>query len=250
MAILARMSRSRSAPLRFERSFRSPCVDRDASGLTLHRETGHLWVVIDEPERLVEFTDGGEFVSQVELKGFKDTEGLCHLGGDGFAIAEERKMRITLVEIPRGTTKLGDSGQRIDLEEKAKKNKGLEGLTYDAETDTLFAVREDKPPTVFRVQPLTADHGRRITDWPLDLHGLDDLSDLFFDSCTGWLWLLSHESRKAVAFDSKSRRVAEWSLEKGHHGLPEDVKQAEGITRDRKGRWLICSEPNRIYCFV
>jgi uncharacterized protein YjiK len=62
--------------------------------------------------------------------------------------------------------------------------------------------------------------------------------------------LLSHESRKAAAFDSKGRRVAEWSLVKGAHGLPEDVKQAEGITRDRQGRWLICSEPNRIYRFV
>ena len=250
MAILARMFRSRSTPLQFECSFRIPHVDRDASALALHRETGHLWVVIDEPERLVEFTDEGEFVSEVELKGFKDTEGLCHLGGDRFAIAEERKMRITLVEIPRGTTKINDDGRRIDLDEKAKKNKGLEGLTYDGETDTLFAVREDKPPTVFRIQPLMTDRERRITDWPLDLHGLDDLSDLFFDSSTGWLWLLSHESRRAAAFDSKSRRVAEWSLKKGHHGLLEDVKQAEGITRDRKGRWLICSEPNRIYCFV
>ncbi len=244
------MSRSLSAPLQFECSFRIPHVDRDASGLTLHPDTGHLWVVIDEPERLVEFTDEGEFVNEVELKGFHDTEGLCHLGGDRFAIAEERKMRITLVEIPQGTTRIDDDGRRIDLDEKAKKNKGLEGITYDGETDTLFAVREDKPPTVFRIQPLMTDHGRQVTEWPLDLHGLDDLSDLFFDSSTGWLWLLSHESRGAVAFDSKSRRVAELRLEQGHHGLPEDVRQAEGITRDRNGRLLICSEPNRIYCFI
>jgi uncharacterized protein YjiK len=236
--------------MHFERSFRIPHVDRDASGLALHRETGHLWVVIDEPERLVEFTSEGEFISEVELKGFKDTEGLCHLGGDHFAIAEERKMRITLVEIPRGTTRIKDDGRRIDLNEKVKKNKGLEGLTYDCETDTLFAVREDKPPTVFRIQPLISDHDCQVDEWPLDLHGLHDLSDLYFDPSTGWLWLLSHESRRAAAFDSKSRRVAEWSLEEGDHGLPEDVKQAEGITRDRKGRWLICSEPNQIYSFV
>lgn len=57
------MSRSLFAPLRFECSFRIPHVDRDASGLTLHPDTGHLWVVIDEPERLVEFTDEGEFVN-------------------------------------------------------------------------------------------------------------------------------------------------------------------------------------------
>lgn len=77
---------------------------------------------------MVEFTDEGEFVSAVELTGFEDTEGLCHLGGDRFAIAEERKMRITLVEIPRGTTEIDNDGRRFDLDEKAKKNKGLEGL--------------------------------------------------------------------------------------------------------------------------
>jgi uncharacterized protein YjiK len=179
-----------------------------------------------------------------------DTATLCHLGGDRFAMAEERKMRITLVEIPRGSTKIDDHGRRIDLDEEAKKNKGLEGITYDADTDTLFAVREAKPPTVFRIQPLISKHRSQITNLSLDLQGLEDLSDLFFDSTTGWLWLLSHESRGAAAFDSKGRRVAEWSLEKGHLGLPEDVVQAEGITRDRNGGWLICSEPNRIYCFA
>jgi uncharacterized protein YjiK len=209
-----------------------------------------LWVIIDEPERLVEFSDKGEFVSEVELKGFKDTEGLCHLRGDHFAICEEGKMRITLVEIPRGTTKISHDGRRIVLDAKARRNKGLEGLAFDKETDTLFAVREDKPPTVFRIQPLMADLDMQITDVPLDLQGLDDLSDLYFDSSTGWLWLLSHESCRAAAFDSSNNRVAEWSLRKGHHGLPEDIEQAEGITRDRMGRWLICSEPNRIYRFA
>jgi uncharacterized protein YjiK len=237
-------------PRQFECSFKIPHVERDASALTLQRDTGHLWVVVDEPERLVEFTDEGEFVREVELKGFKDTEGLCHLAGDCFAIAEERKMRITFVEIPRGTKKIKDDGQRIDLDEKAKGNKGLEGLAYDSGTDTLFAVREGDPRTVFRIQPLLANHERQIRQRPLDWRGLEDLSDLFFDESSGWLWLLSHESRRAVAFDSKGSRVAEWSLKEGQLGLPEDVQQAEGITRDRNGRWLICSEPNRIYRFV
>ena len=244
------MSRSRFVPREFACSFRIPHVDRDASALTLHGVTGHLWVIVDAPARLVEFSDKGEFVSEVELKGCQDTEGLCHLRGDHFAICEERKMRITLVEIPRGTTKISDDGRRIDLNEKAKGNKGLEGLAFDSETDTLFAVREDNPRTVFRIHPLMTDLDRQVTEFPLDLQGLDDLSDLYFDSSTGWLWLLSHESCRAVAFDSSSNRVAEWSLRKGHLGLPEDVKQAEGITRDRSGRWLICSEPNRIYRFV
>jgi uncharacterized protein YjiK len=142
------------APFQFDSVFDIPGVKRDASALTVHSETGHLWVVTDEPERLLELTDEGEFVSEVKLRGFKDTEGVAHLGGDRFAIAEERKMRITLIEVPQGTTEVGDRGPRIDFKVKAKKNKGLEGVTYDPGTDTLYAVREDKPPTVYFIQPL------------------------------------------------------------------------------------------------
>ena len=126
----------------------------------------------------------------------------------------------------------------------------MEGLTYDAQTDTLYAVREDKPPLVFRIHPLTSVPDTNVEVWPLELDGLDDLSDLFFDSSTGWLWLLSDESRRAAAFDDQGRRVAERRLKQGHLGLLENIKKAEGITRDRHGRWRICSEPNQIYCFV
>jgi uncharacterized protein YjiK len=132
---------------------------------------------------------------------------------------------------------------------KSKKNKGLEGIGYDSATDTLFAVREDKPPAVFKVRPLLGTTRRDTLDWPLDLDGFDDLSDTFFDPSAGWLWLLSHESQIAVAFDSDGSRVVEVVLKKGQHGLSEDVEQAEGIARDRHGSLFICSEPNRVYRF-
>jgi uncharacterized protein YjiK len=229
--------------------FDIPHVDRDASALTVHSETGRLWVITDDRIRLVEFTAEGELVREVKLVGFTDTEGMCHLGGDRFLIAEEAKMRVTLVDVPPGVRKIKYDGRRIDLDAKAKKNKGLEGVSYDAATDTLFAVREGKPPAVYGYQPLLAEAPAATTQWPLDLHGLRDLSDVFFDPSADWLWLLSHESQAAVAFDRQGVRVVELCLKQGHHGLPEDIEQAEGIARDRDGTLLICSEPNRIYRF-
>jgi uncharacterized protein YjiK len=102
---------------------------------------------------------------------------------------------------------------------------------------------------VYRIHRLLSDEASNASPWPLDLHGLDDLSDVYFDPSTSWLWLLSHESQAAVAFDLQGARAAELSLKKGHHGLLEDVEQAEGIVRDRHGSLLICSEPNLIYRF-
>ena len=70
-----------------------------------------------------------------------------------------------------------------------------------------------------------------ISEWSLDLDGFDDLSDTFFDVATGWLWLLSHESKAAAAFDSQGVRVTELVLKKGRHGLKR--KALSAIARAR-----------------
>jgi uncharacterized protein YjiK len=233
----------------FDGMFEIPSVDRDASALAVHAETGHLWTITDDKVRLVEFTSRGEFVREVKLSGFEDAEGLCYVDGDRFLIAEEKRMCITLVDVPPHASKLKADGPSIQIDVKSKKNKGLEGVSYDPKTDTLFAVREDKPPGVFRIRNLRDREHTRIEPWVLELDRFDDLSDTFFDSATGWLWLLSHESQVAAAFDAEGQRVTEVTLKEGHHGLKEDVVQAEGIARDRQGTLYICSEPNHVYRF-
>jgi uncharacterized protein YjiK len=243
------MGRPISVSFQFDGMFDIPGVERDASALAVHSETGNLWAITDDDVRLVEFTSQGKFVREVKLIGFEDTEGVCHVGGDRFLIAEEKKMRVTLIDVQPGSTTLAADGRNIELDVKSKKNKGLEGVSYDPETDTLFAVREDKPPAVYRVHPLQA-RNRSTKEWPLDLEGFDDLSDTFFDAPTGWLWLLSDESKIAAAFDSQGQRVIELRLKKGRHGLPENVEQAEGIARDSTGTLYVCSEPNHIYRFA
>jgi uncharacterized protein YjiK len=242
------MGKSDNVSFQFDDMFDIPSVDRDASALAVHSETGNLWAITDDDVRLVEFTSRGLLVREVELVGFDDAEGLCHVGGDRFLVAEEKKMRVTLIDVPPGSTKLAADGRDFQFDVKSKKNKGLEGVSYDAATDTLFAVREDKPPAVYRVQSLQSK-ARSTSEWPLDLDGFHDLSDTFFDAPTGWLWLLSDESKLAAAFDAQGERVIALKLKKGRHGLPEDVAQAEGIARDSLGTLYICSEPNRIYKF-
>ena len=97
--IVFQMSASSAFPnFRFERSFEIPGLKSEASAITFSPVTGNLLVVADEPSSIVEFTTEGELVRKVKLKGFKDTEGLCHLDGHQFAIVEERKKRITWME--------------------------------------------------------------------------------------------------------------------------------------------------------
>lgn len=243
------MRRSTNPQFELADMFEIPSVRRDASALALHADTGNLWTITDDDVRLVEFSPQGKFIREVKLAGFEDAEGLCHVDGDRFLVAEEKRMCITLIEVPPDAKKVKADGRCLEIEVKSKKNKGLEGVSYDAASDTLFTVREDKPPAVFRVHPLLDREQATTEEWSLDLDGLDDLSDTFYDAATGWLWLLSHESQLAAAFDAEGTRVAEVVLQNGHHGLSADIPQAEGIVRDRQGVLFICSEPNHIYRF-
>lgn len=242
------MAKQNPIDFHFDGMFDIPSVDKDASALAVHADTGNLWTITDDDVRLVEFTNRGKLVRVVELVGIEDAEGLCHVRGDRFLIAEEKRMQVTLIDVPPGAARLECDGRSGRLDVKSKKNKGLEGVSYDPKTDTLFAVREDKPPAVFCVQPLKSEE-RRTKEWPLDLEGFDDLSDTFFNPTTGLLWLLSDESKLAAAFDVDGERVVELKLKKGRHGLAEDIEQAEGIALDNQGVLYICSEPNRIYRF-
>ncbi len=234
---------------RFDLSFDIPGLEREASAITFNPTTGNLLVVADEPAGIVELTTDGALVRKVKLKGFKDTEGLCHLVGHQFAIAEERKKRVTVIDLPPGLKETDDDGPRFDLDMETKRNKGLEGVTYDAATDTLYTAREDEPPSVFRLHPFLGNGGPNVEELALDLSGLRDLSDLYFDPAGPWLWALSDESCAALVFDEEGERVAELSFANGSLGLPEKIPQAEGITRDLAGRLYICTEPDTVYRF-
>lgn len=243
------MDQPNAMTFQFDGLFDIPEVERDASALAVHAETGHLWTITDDKIRMVEFTGRGKFIRAVKLSGFEDTEGLCHVNGDRFLVAEEKQLRISLIEVPPGAEKVKADGLSVELDVKAKRNKGLEGISYDAATDTLFAVREGNPPGVFRIRPSLIGKCGETAELPLEIDDFDDLSDIFFDAMSGWLWLLSHESQVAAAFNTDGLRVIEVRLKKGCHGLPEEVEQAEGIVRDREGTLYICSEPNRVYRF-
>lgn len=235
---------------RFDRSFEVPGLKKEASAITFDPATRNLLVVADEPSSIVEFTTEGELARKIKLKGFKDTEGLCHLVEHQFAIVEERKKRITVIDLPQGIGKADDKGARVDLDVAAERNKGLEGASYDASSDALYVAREAEPLTVFRVWPFLGEGELELEELELDLSGLRDLSDLYYDSTGPWLWVLSHESRAAEVFDEAGQSVAELSLERGSLGLPETIPQAEGVTRDDQGRLYICSEPNMVYRFI
>ena len=73
-------------------------VSQNASGLTYHAGRDSLFVVLDSPQRVVELNLDGSLKSKINLNKFDDTEGIVWLGENRFAVAEEARGNIVLVE--------------------------------------------------------------------------------------------------------------------------------------------------------
>ena len=234
----------------------------DLSGVTYNYDTDTYFVIQNKTAVITELSkDFKKTVRRIELKNIidTDTEGIVYLGNNEFAISSEEKNLVTLLTI-KPDEKMIDLNptnnkniQLMYLPEANKRNRGLEGVCFarktDSQSNVLFAVQEDKPKRLFKwMRPATKDH---ITDSsqlqlkePIDIekiykHLLNDLSDCTFDDLTGNIILLSHESSRAVEFNSAGALVSQLEL-------PRTATQYEGITIGRGNELILASEPNII----
>ncbi|NQU21159.1 MAG: SdiA-regulated domain-containing protein [Candidatus Nealsonbacteria bacterium] len=228
-------------------------VRKDASGLAFCEITKSLWVVIDSPPVLVEVDLAGRLLRQIELRGFEDIEGIAHVKGNRFALVEERRYELCLIEIGPETKRIDrTAATTIRLEEDGGDNDGLEGVAFDALRQRFFCVKEKKPSRVYEIQKGSepGKFGRVSHPWEAKEKKdwkLDDLSGLHFDAASGHLLVLSDKSSAVVECTPQGKMIARLSLTKGSAGLDATIPKAEGITMDASGRLYVCSEPNLLY---
>jgi uncharacterized protein YjiK len=234
-------------------------IEDDLSALSYNRERNTLFGVLNGEPLIVELSLEGELLRQVFVEGVVDMEGLTHVQGDQYVIAEERTQRLVVLNIPDGVDRVSAQGAeslRIGMDEIG--NKGFEGLTWDHDAQRLLVVRERDPLRVLSISGFVeADPSQpaqiSISDYrqplPADLP-MRDLSSVLLDERTGHLLLLSDESRMVMEYDAQSRPVSVLGLWRGMGGLSATIPQAEGMTLDQHNRLYIVSEPNLFYRFV
>lgn len=229
-------------------------VTNNASGLTFNRDSGTLFAVINNPEKIIEADIDGNVLRSIELYGFEDTEGITYLGNNQFAIVEERRRGVVLIDISAQTTRLTLADQRrLILPPGDGNNNGFEGLATDRTNNRLFIVSEKHPRQLWQIDGFTGSGKTLAFSNPLDLekqnYGSQDFSGVFFDDTHRNLLLLSDESKQLTEIDMRGNAVSRMSLRKGHAGLEVDIGQPEGVTLDDKGFLYILSEPNQLLRF-
>ncbi|MBN2645112.1 MAG: SdiA-regulated domain-containing protein [Desulfuromonadaceae bacterium] len=227
---------------------------RNASGITFHSPSGHLFLVLNQPERILELNPQGGVQRSIELSGFEDTEGIAWLRDDLFAVIEERRRRLVLFELtPQTRSVTYEDCCRYQVDGEEAGNRGLEGLSWDAAHRSFYLAKEKKPRCLYRIAMAAVGEPSLAVEIPWDVQrdscGLDDLSDLYHSAATQSLLLLSDESRCVVEVDERGRELSRLWLERGEAGLEQDIPQPEGLTCDDSGRLYVCSEPNLLYVF-
>ncbi|WP_304639154.1 SdiA-regulated domain-containing protein [Pseudomonas sp.] len=230
----------------------------DLSALSYNPERNTLFGILNGEPMLVELSLEGQLLRQVFIEGVVDMEGLSHVSGNRFVIAEERSQRLLILDIPDGVDRV-DASQarslRIGLDDPG--NKGFEGVTWDHVSNRLLVVNERDPLRVLAVEGFVDDDldqrmSLSISDYRQAGGSLPlrDLSSLVLDEQTGHLLLLSDESRMVMEFDAENRPISVLGLWWGMAGLSANVPQAEGMALDSQRRLYIVSEPNLFYRFT
>lgn len=231
----------------------------DISAVTYDYDRDRLLAVTNgEGSEVIALSKAGEVLERYPLKGFTDVEGMAYMGNGQVVLLEEITQRLNFVKLPEtGGVFDSKNAQYLSLGTRMNsKNKGLEGVSYDAEHDRLFVVKERDPRQLFEISGVSKslDEGlhveiRDLTQWIE--HGVfaKDLSDIYYDPDTGHLALLSHESSLLIELSKEGEIVSFRTFLGRLSDLKVSAPQAEGVTMDHAGNLYMVSEPNLFYVF-
>ncbi len=221
------------------------CVDSDLSGITYHRHNKTFFVVTNYPEKLVEISATGECLNSQALDAFEDTEDVFYVSEDNFLIVEERKRALNYVHINQGKV---SNSQTLVLNIGEDSNKGLEGVTYSQELNSIYLVIED-PEQIIKISnwnlQRSFDRIETIDSfWAqalmADYSAITDASD--------GLLLLSHESNRLLKLDYKGSVLGSLDLISNYDPALKQA-QPEGVAVDDEDNIYIVSEPNYLHVY-
>ncbi|MEL7534128.1 MAG: SdiA-regulated domain-containing protein, partial [Bacteroidota bacterium] len=239
-------------------------VPNNLSGATFNPITGTYFTVNNGTELIYEHDTTSLLLRTITTTGFDDLEAIVHISGDQYAITEEKRRHIALVNITAATTNINYAAATIiQLPQAATNNQGIEGIGYDPIHEMLFSLKESGPLTIYQNPHPTAVAHAVLPDYAFNLatSGMADVSGLHHLGISSAVenigvqdhfLILSDVSRRLEERDALGNLIS--SLDLGNGGanatLAVQLAQAEGVTVDEHGEILVLSEPNTWYRFA
>ncbi|MNZ88855.1 SdiA-regulated [compost metagenome] len=216
-----------------------------------------LAVINGGPTELIILSKSGDVIGRFPLEGFGDIEGVAYMGGGRVVVSDERSQQLNFFQLPATPRSISlDEAQSLSLGINLNGNKGFEGVTYDAEKDRLYVVKEKSPRQLYEISGLGSSLGHRMqiqirdrTDWIGENVFATDLSDIHFDPQSRHLVILSDESKLLFEMTEDGKLISTRNLVGWLTELKRTAPQPEGVTLDKDGNLYVVSEPNLFYAF-
>jgi predicted extracellular nuclease/uncharacterized protein YjiK len=241
---------------------------QEVSAVTYNWDTNTLFMVGDGGKAIVQVSKTGQLINSMTMAlgsspqgtEFYDTEGLTYVGNGQFVLVEERGRQVSLFTYNPAITLIRADVKTVDLGTDIG-NIGLEGISYDPQTNGFIVVKENTPQGIFQTGinfvAGSATNGSASTVNSTNLFdpalaGLIDFADIFalsnLPSLAGAadsdnLLLLSQESAKVVNIDRTGAISSSLTLV-SDAGNPVSIADQgfEGVTMDRNGFLYLTSE--------
>lgn len=226
---------------------------QNVSGMCYNKARNSLFLIMNSPEVVLEFDLHKNAIQRyIQLDGFEDTEDLVWLNDNRFAIIEERRQNLVLINLPTSFSYGANQIQTVSYKNATvynidptynSGNVGLEGVAYDATKRIFFVVKEKTPSAIYRVTEPTYGLPKVTTPFDLNVNnfGCTDFSGVYFNSQSQHLLLLSDEGKAVIEITQDGTEVSRLSL--------TGLAQPEGICMGPDGTLYIDSEPNTLYFY-
>ncbi len=201
----------------------------EPSGLAVDSSGNILYVVSDNSAQVYKLSTTGNVLQTYGYEG-NDLEGVSTFTENKLLLTEERTKELVVFDIITGQF----SNHVINYTNNDA-NSGIEGVTYDANSNTIFILNEKNPGLLIR---LRSDFSV-IAEYELDF--ANDYSGIFYESLSNNLWIVSDQSKIINKCTLTGEVIESYSI---------NIEQAEGIAIANNKIYVVSDAEAKLYTFL
>ncbi len=200
----------------------------EPSGLAVNSNGTILYTVSDNSNKIYKLSTTGNVLQTFNYVG-NDLEGVSTFTTNKLLVVEERTKEVVAYDMGTGTF----SKHSINYE-NTDANSGLEGITYNANDNTIFILNEKDPGLLIRLK----------SDFTIvskvELRFANDYSGIFYETATNDLWIVSDQNKTINKCNLQGQLVKSY---------PINVVKAEGIAVFDDKIYVVSDAEAKLYIF-
>jgi len=216
----------KKANLELEASYKIKVLE--PSGLAINGSGTELFTVSDKTSTVYKLSTTGDIIETFDYKG-SNLEGISTYTENELLLAEESKKEIIVLNTLTGRS----SKHKIKYKNKDR-NSGIEGVTYDKNSNTIFILNEKNPGKLIQLRndfSVLAKYNLKFAD---------DYSGIFYENASNQLWILSDQNKTVNKCTLSGELIESFKIK---------VAQPEGIAVTDNYIYIVCDTNARLYVY-